>query len=257
MNPFRRVARTQPPPLSDAQTRLAWQAISLLIDYPSEDLLGRVPLLRAVANGLPDPVRMPLSSFLTHLASVPLEEAQRAYVETFDHTRKCCLYLTYFACGDTRRRGVALVQFTQAYRRVGVQLAGDELPDHLGVVLEFGATADLEVARKLITGHRAGVEMLRIALTGRHSPWADVVTALCATLPALDGEGLDAVRRLIEQGPPQEEVGLEPYAIDPYAQGAPPPVSPPTSAEFASLTLTPVRHDQAPSSRSSHVGAPS
>lgn len=257
MNPFRRAARTQPPPLSDEQTRLAWQAISLLLDYPSEELSGRLPLLRSVVDELPEPVRMPLTSFLGHLASVVLVDAQRDYVETFDHTRKCCLYLTYFSYGDTRRRGVALVQFKQAYRRAGVELSSDELPDHLGVVLEFGATSDLEAARKLVTDHRAGLEMLRIALADKRSPWADVVTALCATLPALDGEGLDAVRRLIEQGPPQEDVGLEPYAIDPATWGAAPPTSPPHNAEFAPLTLTPVRHDQAHSSRSSHVGAPS
>lgn len=257
MNPFRRAARTQAPPLSDEQTRLAWQAISLLVDYPSDELVGRLPMLGEVADGLPDPVRMPLTSFLTHLTSVPLEEAQRTYVETFDHTRKCALYLTYFSYGDTRRRGVALVQFKQAYRRAGVELSADELPDHLGVVLEFGAAADLEAARRLLTDHRAGVEMLRIALSDRKSPWADLLVALSATLPSLDGDGIDAVRRLIEQGPPQEDVGLEPYAIDPATWGAPPPASPPASAEFAPLTLTPVRNDQAPSSRSSHVGAPS
>jgi nitrate reductase delta subunit len=244
VNPFRRAARTQPPPLTDEQTRLAWQAVSLLVDYPSEELVGRLPLLRQVADGLPDPVRMPLTTFLTHLASVPLGEAQRAYVETFDHTRKCSLYLTYFSFGDTRRRGVALVQFKQAYRRAGVDLSEDELPDHLGVVLEFGATADLDAARKLVTDHRAGIEMLRLALTDKGSPWADLISAVCATLQPLDGEGLEAVRRLVEQGPPQEEVGLEPYAIDPSLHDTPEP--PPASPTHDRATFPTIR-----------VGAPS
>ncbi|WP_347352407.1 nitrate reductase molybdenum cofactor assembly chaperone [Intrasporangium sp.] len=246
MNPFRRAARTQPPPLSDEQTRLAWQAVSLLLDYPSEQLVGRLPLLRSVADGLPDPVRMPLTSFLAHLAAQPLGDVQRDYVETFDHTRKCCLYLTYFSYGDTRRRGVALVQFKQAYRRAGVELAADELPDHLGVVLEFGAAGDLDAARKLVVDHRAGLEMLRIALADRGSAWADVVTALCATLPALDGEGLDAVHRLIEQGPPQEEVGLEPYAIDPAIWGPPSSGGAPPTPTSTTATVPTIR-----------VGAPS
>lgn len=240
MNPFRRIARTQPPPLSDEQTRRAWQAVSLLLDYPSEELVGRLPLLREVADGLPEPVRMPLTSFLTHLSSVPLGEAQRTYVETFDHTRKCCLYLTYFSCGDTRRRGVALVQFKQAFRRAGVEMSADELPDHLGVVLEFGATADLEAARKLVTDHRAGVEMLRIALADKGSPWADLVAAFCATLPPLDGEGLEAVQRLVEQGPPQEEVGLEPYAIDPRLHDGPGPTAPAPMDSTATFPTIPV-----------------
>ena len=40
---------------------------------------------------------------------------------------------------------------------------------------------------------------------------AGALLALCDTLPALKGDEADAVRRLVEQGPPAEEVGLEGY----------------------------------------------
>ena len=147
MNPFRRVARAQASRrLPDEQLAVAWQAVSLLLDYPTMEWVQSHDAIRRAVAGLPDGVRMPLSSFLDHVASQPLEDVQRAYVETFDHTRKCCLYLTYFTFGDTRRRGVALVQFKQAYRKAGMDLTAEELPDHLGVVLEFGATADVPVA---------------------------------------------------------------------------------------------------------------
>ena len=186
---------------------------------------------------------MPLGSFLDHVASQPLEDVQRAYVETFDHTRKCCLYLTYFTFGDTRRRGVALVQFKQAYRKAGLDLTEQELPDHLGVVLEFGATADVDGAWKLLNDHRAGIEMLRLALADRHSPWEQVLVALAATLPELDGEGVDAVRRLVEQGPPQEEVGLEGYALDPRLNAQPqgPTLHPPTTRVGESAVFPTIR----------------
>jgi nitrate reductase delta subunit len=201
--------------LPDEQLRLAWQAISLLLDYPDEEAVARHDLVRRAIAPLPERVRMPLGSLLDHVASQPLDAVQRDYVETFDHTRKCCLYLTYFSYGDTRRRGVALVQFKQAYRRAGLELTADELPDHLGVVLEFGASTDREAAWKLLGDYRAGIEMLLLALQDRHSPWADVIVALRATLPELDGEGLAAVQRLVEAGPPQEDVGLQAYALDP------------------------------------------
>lgn len=214
MNPFRRLAKSKSG-LPDEQLRTAWQAVSLLLDYPSEESVARHDLVRRAIAPLPERVRMPLTSFLDHAASQPLEELQRDYVETFDHTRRCALYLTYFSYGDTRRRGVALVQFKQAYSRAGVDLSADELPDHLAVVLEFGATADRDAAWKLLGEYRAGVEMLQLALHDRPSPWAQVLEALRATLPELDGEGLAAVQRLIDAGPPQEEVGLQPYALDP------------------------------------------
>jgi nitrate reductase delta subunit len=241
VNPFRRVARAQlAHRLPDEQLRAAWQAISLLLDYPTQEWLQSHDAIRDAVAELPDGVRMPLGSFLDHVASQPLQDVQRNYVETFDHTRRCSLYLTYFTYGDTRRRGVALVQFKQAYRRAGLDLTADELPDHLAVVLEFGATADLKAADKLLTDYRAGIEMLRLALEDRSSPWTELFVALGATLPELDGEGLSAVQHLIEQGPPQEDVGLDGYGMDPR-------LNPPPDLETESVVL----------GRTIPVGAPS
>jgi nitrate reductase molybdenum cofactor assembly chaperone NarJ/NarW len=45
--------------------------------------------------------------------------------------------------------------------------------------------------------------------------------ALCDTLPELAGTEADAVRRLVEQGPPAEEVGLAGYAADPALASGP------------------------------------
>jgi len=212
-----RRSRHPSPRLDDRSLATAWQAVSLLLDYPDEGLLARRTVLESAVVGLPERVRAPLGRFLTTLGARQLGELQREYVETFDVTRRCCLYLTYFAHGDTRKRGLALVQFKQAYRRAGVELDTDELPDHLSVVLEFGATADLDVAWRLLNDHRAGLEMLRIALSEKGSPWHDVALALVATLPELRGEDEDKVAALIAQGPPSEEVGLDtqPYALDP------------------------------------------
>ena len=91
----------------------------------------------------------------------------------------------------------------------------DELPDHLSVVCEFGATGDLDIAWKLLNDHRAGIELLQLALDDRHSPWADAVTALRATLPPLDGTQAEAVARLLAEGPPGEDVGLDASTLDP------------------------------------------
>lgn len=205
------------PRVEDEQLATAWQTISLLLDYPTEALVQRRGLLSDAVGALPPPVRDPLARFLAVVESVPLGTLQQEYVETFDVTRRCCLYLTYFAHGDTRKRGLALVQFKQAYRRAGVELDDRELPDHLCVVLEFGAACDVGVAWRLLNDHRAGLEMLRIALAQRSSPWHDVVLALGATLPELRGEDEDKVAALVAQGPPTEEVGLDmqPYAMDP------------------------------------------
>ena len=203
------------PPLPEHQTRTAWQAVSLLLGYPSDELRDQLPLIRGAVAPLPAGVRDPLVRLIDHLENSDAEQTRIAYVDTFDHTRRCALHLTYFVHGDTRKRGIALVQFKQAYRRGGLEVTEDELPDHLCVLLEFGALGDLDIAWKLLTSHRASVEVLRLALDDRHSPWADAMHALVATLPALEGDQATAVARLIEQGPPNEDVGMDAYALDP------------------------------------------
>lgn len=205
------------PRLDGRRLATTWQVVSLLLDYPTEELVGRRGVLEEAAAGLPAAVREPVCRFLGVLGSVPLAQLQRNYVETFDVTRRCCLYLTYFAHGDTRKRGLALVQFKQAYRKAGVELDAAELPDHLSVVLEFGAAYDAVTTWRLLNDHRSGVEMLRIALSEKGSAWHDVLLALVATLPELKGEDEEKVMALIAQGPPSEEVGLDlqPYAMDP------------------------------------------
>jgi nitrate reductase delta subunit len=217
--------RDAQPGISESALADTWQVVSLLLDYPDEVLVSRVPMLRDVVEALPDAQREPLTEMLDTLEQRDLRELQQEYVDTFDVTRKCSLHLTYFTQGDTRRRGVALVEFKQAYRKAGVEFDSDaELPDHLCVVLEFGAVQDWATAWHLLIRHRVGVEVLKAGLAQRGSPWLPAIQALRSTLPELDGDDQTALMRLVAEGPPQEEVGLEPYAIDPRLNPRPDPV---------------------------------
>lgn len=202
-----RLSRKYPRP---AAAQPVWAACSRLLDYPDQELIDSLDQISALV-----PNDQHLTPLINHLRQNDLGSLQQEYVATFDHTRRCALYLTYFAYGDTRRRGVALVQFKQAFRKAGVEFdeSSDELPDHLCVVLQLGAAHDPDAAWRLLLDHRAGVEMLRQALATEQSPWLGALLALCATLPPLVGEEADAVRRLIEEGPPDETVGLDPYTM--------------------------------------------
>ncbi|WP_306191501.1 nitrate reductase molybdenum cofactor assembly chaperone [Streptomyces sp. MK5] len=188
----------------------AWQVQSLLLAYPDEQMAERLSLARRAAPVLPARVRDPLLAFTAHAERTSAAELGTAYVATFDHRKRCCPYLTYYAHGDTRRRGIALLRLKQAYAAAGLRLADDELPDHLAVVLEFAA-AEPAAGHRLLTEHRAGLELLRLALRAEDSPWAAVLESVSATLPPLGGAEQDAVARLAAQGPPEEQVGLAPY----------------------------------------------
>ena len=205
---------------SDAQVhqRLVWRIVALLLDYPTQQTLDMLDGLHVAVRSLPAPAGAALGSFVDHCRRTPPSELAACYVETFDLRRRNCLHLSYYAYGDTRKRGMALLRFKHAYRTAGVELGSHELPDHLTVVLEFAATVDPVTGRRLLMEYRPVLELLRLSLQDSESPYRTVLDGLCATLPELNIADRRRVAELAAQGPPEEEVGLEPFAMDPLLQ---------------------------------------
>lgn len=201
-------AELAPVSLSRAERARTHMLVSLLLDYPDAAWWGRLGELRAHAAALPHPIASALLSFIDEVDHLGEAEAQRRYVTTFDLKRKCSLYLSYYATGDTRRRGVALVTFLEAYRAAGWEFDADDLPDYLPAVLEFSARSDSEIAGALIASHREGIEVLRAALEGMHSAWALLIRAITLSLPPIDDRTRERYLDLISEGPPVETVGL-------------------------------------------------
>lgn len=201
--------------------RVTWALVSRLLDYPTEESQQVRASARGLLPSLPAAVAAPLREFLDRMDELGLARAQQEFVQTFDLTRRCSPYLTYVFHGDTRRRGMALLRLKQTYAAHGLHLGPDELPDHLAVVLEFGVAGDLDAAAQVLEDYRAGVEVLRIALSDKGSAWTPLVVALTATLPELRGDEELAVRRLVEAGPPAEDVGLSTYPLDPRLSAEP------------------------------------
>jgi nitrate reductase molybdenum cofactor assembly chaperone NarJ/NarW len=180
---------------------------SVLLQYPTLALFGGLGQLTKATEGAPRATRVPFGKILDWLSRTPPDAVAQHYVETFDLQRRCALYLTYYRYGDTRKRGMAMVQFKAAYRAAGLVPAEEELPDYLPMVLDFAAAHPR--GEKLLRAHRADLELLLRALRDAGSPYADVVGGVCAVLPALRRPDLALVRRLAEQGPPAEDVGLD------------------------------------------------
>ncbi|MFD7782020.1 nitrate reductase molybdenum cofactor assembly chaperone [Streptomyces nojiriensis] len=198
--------------IGERHARVACQAAAVLLQYPDETVRDRIPLVAgAVATLPPGAARTALTGFLDHLAATPPRDLAEHYVATFDRRRRCCLYLSWWTDGETRRRGQALATLKDRYRRHGLELGGTELPDYLPVVLEYTATGDLTDGLALLQEHRAGIELLRLALRDTGSPYTAVVEAVCTLLPGPSPQDRAAAQRLARTGPPQESVGLEPY----------------------------------------------
>ena len=196
---------------------LGYKLASVLLQYPTRAVFDGLGELDAAAGSAPRAARGHLAAFLAWLRATPPNEVAQHYVETFDLRRRCALYLTYYRHGDTRRRGMALLAFKTAYRTAGLTPPADELPDYLPVVLDFAAVAP--AGADLLRRHRADLELLRRALHEAGTPYARLIDAVCAQLPRLGRRDLLRVRAAEQQGPPAEDVGLEPFAPPGYLTG--------------------------------------
>lgn len=194
---------------------VVFQAAALLLSYPEQELLDRLPLIEeAVAEA---GAAQDFAPTFAHLRSRPLMELQGWHVQEFDLSRRHALHLTYWTDGDTRRRGEVLAAIKQTYRDSGLVVDLDgELPDFLPMVLEFAAIGHPELGRALLTTYRASLELLRIGLAEDKLPQAGVVAAVCGALGGPSPRTRSEVRDLLG-GPPTEAVGLEPTLL-PYPQ---------------------------------------
>ncbi|MFJ9863819.1 nitrate reductase molybdenum cofactor assembly chaperone [Streptomyces sp. NPDC101165] len=220
----------------EAEARaLLLRLCSLLLQYPDGELVASRPVLKDGVTALPASAAAGhLAAFTAWMAAQEPDGLERHYVEMFDLRRRSSLYLTYYLHGDTRRRGMALLALNQRYRAMGWDIDGGELPDHLPVVLEFAALAGPRGGEAPLRQHRRGLELIHRALADADSPYRHVLAALLTLLPPPTEADRAAVARLVAEGPPNEEVGLDPYGA--YGDGefappdtfVPPPAAPPT-----------------------------
>ncbi|MFC9552363.1 nitrate reductase molybdenum cofactor assembly chaperone [Rhodococcus sp. NPDC056960] len=193
--------------------RLVWHAAALLLAYPDDGLPERLRVVAEILGHLPHGARDALAQTHRFLGETDPYTAAAEYVDTFDLGRRTTLYLTYWTAGDTRNRGREILAFADAYRRAGVEPPRDESADHLSVVLEFAALVDAAAGAGLLSAHRVPLDMLCAALAGSGSPYAPVLGAVCATLPAASDQDAVRARQLATAGPPAEAVGLEPFTL--------------------------------------------
>jgi nitrate reductase molybdenum cofactor assembly chaperone NarJ/NarW len=195
------------------QDRLVWQSASLLLAYPDDGLTERLDTVGELLGHISGPAAALLEQTVAALRSREPMAAATDYVATFDMQRRATMYLTYWTTGDTRNRGREMLVFANAYRDAGVEPPRAEAPDHLPVVLEFAATVDPEVGRRLLTEHRVPIDVLRGALSDAKSPYEHTVAAVCETLPIATDQEVRRAERLARAGPPAEAVGLQPFTL--------------------------------------------
>lgn len=173
------------------------KAASICLSYPGIGFPIQLALVERAVDELDDAAAEPFRRFTAYAASLDPYDLASAYVETFDQRNRASLYLTWWTAGDTRNRGEEIVKFIAAYREAGYEYGGEELPDHLPVVLDFASCAGeyaSEVGGALLTAYRGALVKLHESLEragardeyARHA--AELVDAVLRTVPEANPE---------------------------------------------------------------------
>jgi nitrate reductase delta subunit len=196
-----------------AAAPLTYKLSSLFLQYPDEPILAARGDLVAATGDLPDcAATLALGRFCDWWGATDPLSLEQHYVETFDLDKRCGLYLSFYGEGDRRARGTALLRLKRLYRSAGLPMEGSELPDFLPAMLEFAAAAPNRRGEIVLREHRAALELLRESLQGRGTPYSHVLDAVCLTVGEPSAADRARAIMLAAAGPPQELVGLEPFA---------------------------------------------
>ena len=191
--------------------RLTLRALARLLAYPDAELRAQMPALidaLQAEQALPAARVTELQALVQQVCAMDPYEAEARYVDTFDRGRQTSLHLFEHIHGDSRERGPALIDLTQTYEKAGLFLGANELPDHLGVVLEFASTQPSTVAREFLAEMAHILNALFTALDAKASPYASVLAAV------LEAAGETAQAVAIAPEPDMDEAWAEPEAFD-------------------------------------------
>jgi len=154
-----------------------YKMISVLLEYPEEELIENIPEIRQVVDESTEidaEEKVALQKFIDHLVSMPLTELQADYVNTFDRTPEHSLHLTHHLFGEEsdRDRGPALIDLGEMFKEYGVKTVTNELPDYLPLLLEFASYMDDNEAMVFLSDVNKVLNTLTENLTKADSPYS-------------------------------------------------------------------------------------
>ncbi|UCH18797.1 MAG: nitrate reductase molybdenum cofactor assembly chaperone [Burkholderiales bacterium] len=196
--------------MKPTQMKLTLRVLARLLQYPDAELRGHLPALR---DALRDERALTVGRLadvdvlIDRLQRLPALRAEAEYVDLFDRGRRTALHLFEHVHGDSRDRGPAMIDLARTYAAAGLVLAPGELPDHLGVAIEYASTQPPAQARAFLKEIAHIVRVIFSALLERRSAYAGVLAALLD----LAGEKAQAVK--LDEEPALDDTWAEPAAF--------------------------------------------
>jgi nitrate reductase delta subunit len=164
-----------------SRPNLTYKAIGWLLTYPESNLIEALPELQQAiaAEGLLSvSAENNLLRFTASLATSDLIELQEAYVGLFDKSRQASLHLFEHVHGESRDRGMAMVNLREIYANAGLFQDEGELPDYLPMYLEYLSVLPAAEARAGLTDVAAILQAIHRQLARRDNAYAAPLAAL-------------------------------------------------------------------------------
>ncbi len=141
---------------------------SHLLSYPTEELISELE---------------PTSPLTVWLKEQDIFTVQEHYVEVFDRSVRCSLYLFEHIHAESKERGKALISLREMYTKEGCTLGTKELPDYLPLFLEFLSMVSEEKALEFLENVSHILSRIASTLKKRGSPYHEIIASLVVGSP--------------------------------------------------------------------------
>ena len=184
-----------------------FKVLGLLMSYPRPEWVAHLDECKALLvqeNFLPKKHMKAVLAFVEELKAEDIYAAQEQYVATFDRGRSHCLHLFEHIHGESRDRGQAMVNLSDAYEEKGFVIDQAELPDYIPLFLEFLSLCPTDEAVALLGEPVDIIATIATRLRERRSSYAalfDAVTALSRVKP-----NEDKIKEVLAEGPEDDSL---------------------------------------------------
>lgn len=122
--------------MSQDSIRILYQSFADLLAYPTPSIFHQAQAcLEQLQEAHPESASA-MENACRILERLSLEQLEELYTVTFDMQPVCYPYVGYQLFGESYKRGAFMAQLNEAYHACDYS-AGQELPDHLSVILHF------------------------------------------------------------------------------------------------------------------------
>ncbi len=171
-----------------------------ILDPPGPSLSGRVNECLSILASSRGRAAGPMYRFKTFVEQTPMSRMEKIYAETFGLGGICYPYVGYHLFGDGSRRRLFRAGLEEAYRVYDFSSAR-ELPDHLGIMLQFLAKdEDEEETEELISLSIIPALRRMIERFDRATPYREVLQALLLVLQEGQGTRTERTAPAMQEG---------------------------------------------------------